>query len=149
MNIFKLRTLLRNSLVRIVQRIWNLSLRIYGTDIDKTVVVERNVSVDRWYPYGVHVGKYILLAAGVEIAAHILIVLNDKNKMEGEKLDTYIGKNCIIGTGVKIRVGVRIGDEVIVGTRSVVTKNVSSRCIVEGNPARVIRENIKLIGMKL
>ena len=38
--------------------------------------------------------------------------------------------------------GVTIGDEVIVGSGAVVTKNIPSNCIVAGNPARIIRENI-------
>ena len=40
--------------------------------------------------------------------------------------------------------GVHIGDEVIVGAGSVVTKNVPSNVIVAGNPARIIRENIHM-----
>ena len=34
--------------------------------------------------------------------------------------------------------GVTIGDSVIVGSGAVVTKNVSSGCIVAGNPATII-----------
>ena len=40
--------------------------------------------------------------------------------------------------------GITIGDEVIVGAGAVVTKNVPSNVIVAGNPARIIRENIKM-----
>jgi len=39
--------------------------------------------------------------------------------------------------------GVTIGDEVIVGSGAVVTKNVPSHTIVAGNPAHVIREGIR------
>jgi acetyltransferase-like isoleucine patch superfamily enzyme len=39
--------------------------------------------------------------------------------------------------------GIKIGDEVIVGSGSVVTKDIPSNCIVVGNPTRIIRENIK------
>ena len=38
--------------------------------------------------------------------------------------------------------GVRIGNEVVVGSGSIVTKDVPSNCIVAGNPARIIRSNI-------
>jgi acetyltransferase-like isoleucine patch superfamily enzyme len=41
-----------------------------------------------------------------------------------------------------IMCGVKIGDEVIVGGGSIVTKDVPSNCIVAGNPARIIRTNI-------
>ena len=37
---------------------------------------------------------------------------------------------------------VKIGDEVIVGAGAIVTKDVPSNCIVVGNPARVIKQNI-------
>ena len=40
--------------------------------------------------------------------------------------------------------GVHIGDNVIVGMGAVVTKDVPNNCIVAGNPARIIRENIKV-----
>lgn len=38
--------------------------------------------------------------------------------------------------------GVTIGDEVVVGSGAVVTKDVPSNCIVAGNPAKVIRQGI-------
>ena len=38
--------------------------------------------------------------------------------------------------------GVKIGDHVIVGSGSIVTHDVPSNCIVAGNPARIIKENI-------
>ena len=38
--------------------------------------------------------------------------------------------------------GVTIGDEVIVGSGAVVTKDVPSNCIVAGNPAKIIKEGI-------
>ena len=39
--------------------------------------------------------------------------------------------------------GIIIGDQVIVGSGAVVTKDVPSNCMVVGNPARVIKENIR------
>lgn len=39
--------------------------------------------------------------------------------------------------------GVRIGDEVIVGSGAIVTKDVPSNSIVAGNQARIIKEGIK------
>jgi len=149
MDKFELRTAIRNFLARIIQKYRNKRMRLYGADIHKSVVVERNVMVDRWNPFGVHVGEHTHLTSGVEILAHFVIVLDDKNNTDGVKVDTYIGKNCIIGIGSSIRSGVKIGDNVVVGQRSVVTRDVPSNCIVAGNPARIIKENIKIIGMRL
>jgi acetyltransferase-like isoleucine patch superfamily enzyme len=58
--------------------------------------------------------------------------------------NTYIGKNCFIGVGAMILPGVKIGDEVIVGASTVVTKDVSSNSIVVGNPGRVLSKKIQM-----
>lgn len=60
------------------------------------------------------------------------------------RTNTYIGKRCFIGANVIIMAGVTIADEVVVGSGSVVTKDIPSNCIAVGNPARVIKEKIKI-----
>ncbi len=54
----------------------------------------------------------------------------------------FIGDNVWIGYRALIMKGVTIGDGAIVAANSVVTKDVPPRCIVAGNPARIIRENV-------
>jgi acetyltransferase-like isoleucine patch superfamily enzyme len=49
-----------------------------------------------------------------------------------------IGKNCWLGAGSIILPGVSIGDGSIVGAGAVVVRDVPARCVVVGNPARVI-----------
>lgn len=56
--------------------------------------------------------------------------------------DTYIGDKCFVGANAIIMCGLKIGNEVVVGAGSVVTKDVPSNCIVVGNPARIIRTGI-------
>lgn len=58
------------------------------------------------------------------------------------KADTYVGDKCFIGSRSVILPGVHIGNEVVVGINSVVTKDIPDHCIVAGNPARIIRENV-------
>lgn len=53
-----------------------------------------------------------------------------------------IGHNVWIGTGSSVLSGVTIGDGAVVAAGSVVTSDVPGGCVVGGNPARVIRENI-------
>jgi len=50
----------------------------------------------------------------------------------------------LIGTRAIILPGVKIGDEVVVGSGSVVTKDIPSNCIVAGNPAKIIKYNIRV-----
>jgi acetyltransferase-like isoleucine patch superfamily enzyme len=55
------------------------------------------------------------------------------------KRDVEVGSNVWIGYGACILRGVRIGDNSIVGTNSVVTKDVPANAVVGGVPARVLR----------
>jgi acetyltransferase-like isoleucine patch superfamily enzyme len=55
------------------------------------------------------------------------------------KRDVEVGSNVWIGYGACILRGVRVGDNAIVGTHSVVTKDVPANAVVAGIPARVIR----------
>jgi acetyltransferase-like isoleucine patch superfamily enzyme len=55
------------------------------------------------------------------------------------KRDVEVGSNVWIGYGACILRGVRIGDNSIVGTNSVVTADVPANAVVGGVPAKVIR----------
>ena len=59
-------------------------------------------------------------------------------------IDTYIGDKCIIGGRAIILPGVKIGNEVCVGAGAVVTKDIPNNCMVVGNPAKIIRQNIRI-----
>jgi acetyltransferase-like isoleucine patch superfamily enzyme len=115
-------------------------LRLKGYDIHYLTIIEGSVILDKLYPRGIHIGKNTLVAGGVTILSH------DHCKRVGNNqpylIDTYIGKNCFIAVKSIILPGIKIGDGVIVGAGSVVTKDVPSNCIVAGNPAKIIRENI-------
>lgn len=53
-----------------------------------------------------------------------------------------IGNYVWICSNVQIMKGVTIGDGAIIASNSVVTNNVPSHCMVSGNPAQIIAENI-------
>lgn len=50
-----------------------------------------------------------------------------------------IGDNCWIGSDATIIGGVTLGDNVVVGAGSVVTKSFGDNVVIAGNPARVIK----------
>jgi len=55
------------------------------------------------------------------------------------KRDVEVGNNVWIGYGACILRGVSVGDNSVIGTNSVVTKDVPANAIVGGVPARIIR----------
>ena len=55
------------------------------------------------------------------------------------KRDVEVGTNVWIGYGACVLRGVRVGDNSIVGTNAVVTKDVPANAVVGGIPARVLR----------
>jgi acetyltransferase-like isoleucine patch superfamily enzyme len=55
------------------------------------------------------------------------------------KRDVHIGHNVWIGYGASFLRGVTVGDNAVVGTYAVVTKDVPANAVVAGVPARLIR----------
>jgi acetyltransferase-like isoleucine patch superfamily enzyme len=55
------------------------------------------------------------------------------------KRETIVGSNVWIGYGACILRGVQVGDNAVIGTSAVVTKDVPANAVVAGVPAKVIR----------
>lgn len=127
-------------LATIIRKLRVFKFRLKGYDIPYSAIIEGTVELDKLYPEGVHIGENTLVAGGSIILSH------DHCKRVGNNqpylVDTYIGKNCFIAVKSIILPGIKIGDGVIVGAGSVVTKDVPPNCIVAGNPAKIIRKNI-------
>ncbi len=56
------------------------------------------------------------------------------------KGEIVIGNNVWLGDKVTVLSGVHIGNNVIIGANSVVTKNIPSNCIAVGSPAKIIKK---------
>ena len=69
-------------------------------------------------------------------------ILDSNHKPQTYKKPIIIGNHVWIGASAIILKGVTIGDGAIIAAGSVVTKDIPSRCLVGGNPARIIKENI-------
>jgi acetyltransferase-like isoleucine patch superfamily enzyme len=72
--------------------------------------------------------------------------INEKNRLIGEqgyeKNNVIIGDDVWVGSNSVILPGVKIGRGVVVGAGSIVTKDISDYAVVMGNPAKVIRYRI-------
>jgi acetyltransferase-like isoleucine patch superfamily enzyme len=85
----------------------------------------------------------------VTIGSHSYItfktVIDSFDYSRNEHSPIKIGNNCFIGAGSVICPGVTVGDNCIVAAGAIVSSDVPSRTAVGGNPAKVIRENIKIV----
>ncbi|PQB04909.1 sugar O-acetyltransferase [Aureitalea marina] len=89
----------------------------------------------------VKMGDRVMLGPQVQIytATHPLKAKARSSGREFAKPIT-IGNDVWIGGNATICPGVNIGNGVVIGAGSVVTKNIPDNCFAAGNPARVIRE---------
>jgi acetyltransferase-like isoleucine patch superfamily enzyme len=96
------------------------------------------------------ISAYQHVAIGREcvIADRVMLIDFDHGSVEVDrpirlqgiyKRDVNVGHNVWIGYGACILRGVTVGDNAIVGTNSVVTKDVAANAVVGGVPARVLR----------
>ena len=89
----------------------------------------------------IYVGDYTMFGPNVTIATAGHPILPEL-RQQGYQYNApvHIGKNCWIGAGVIIVPGITIGDTVVIGAGSVVTKDLPDNVIAVGNPCKVLRE---------
>ncbi len=109
--------------------------KVYHMNISKSARISLGAYLDKTNPKGIYIDDESFVASGAMILTH--------DFCRSIHRDTKIGKKCFIGARAIIMPGIIIGDEVIVGSGAVVTKDVESHCIVVGNPARIVKEDVK------
>jgi acetyltransferase-like isoleucine patch superfamily enzyme len=92
--------------------------------------------------------RHVSIGRECVIADRVMLIDFDHGVVEVErpirlqgiyKRDVRVGHNVWIGYGACILRGVTVGDNAIIGTAAVVTKDVPPNAVVAGVPARVIR----------
>ncbi len=89
----------------------------------------------------IYVGDYTEFGPNVVIATAGHPILPElREQMYQYNAPVHIGRNCWLGAGVIVVPGVTIGDNVVIGAGSVVTKDIPSNVVAVGNPCKVLRE---------
>jgi acetyltransferase-like isoleucine patch superfamily enzyme len=109
----------------------------YRMDIAEGVGISLKANLDTTNPRGIHIGRDSYLAFGVTVLSHDMV--------RALHFDTYIGSKCFLGAHAIILPGIKIGDSCIIGSGSVVTRDVPSHTMVAGNPAKIIRSGIETV----
>lgn len=108
-----------------------------------------------WSAKKITIGSYVLLSHGVNIIDNISHPKNHRERMQDwdhirsigqrkensfdiKEKEIVIGDNVWIGFNSSVHRGVTIGKGAIIGSNTVVTKDIPEFAIVAGNPAQVI-----------
>ena len=89
----------------------------------------------------IYVGSHTLFGPNVVLATagHPMMPELRKHGIQ-YNMPIHIGENCWLGAGVIVVPGVTIGDNVVIGATSVVTKDIPSNSVAMGSPCRVVRQ---------
>lgn len=137
-----------------------VSCRLEAFPIDKKSIVlkfGKNVQINDYVHISaiknVYIGNNVLIASKVYISDHNHGRYSGDyqdnpnippNERELSSKSVYIDDNVWIGEFVSILHGVRIGKGSVIGSMSVVTKDIPEYSIAVGSPARVIKKYAKI-----
>ncbi len=107
----------------------------HGLIIGDRVNIDFN-SIDGLYPWLIELGSDILFSPGVKILAHDSSTQIPLGKAKVGRVK--IGNCVFIGLNSIVLCNTTIGDNVIIGAGSVVTRDVPSNSVYAGNPAKFI-----------
>ena len=118
-------------------------LSAYGVNEKARIVIGNNTYIgDRTE---IHAGKLVEIGNGCDISWDCNILDRDYHKLCSEEevlKPVKICDNVWIGCGATVLKGVTVGKGSVIAAGAVVTKDVPPGCLVAGNPAKVVRENI-------
>ena len=115
-----------------------------------TISIGNNVGFTWTVKVHAHEKGYLKIGNGCLIAKDTLITISDMHSIvdvaTGERVnppkDIEIGDNVWLAESVRVMKGVSIGNGSIIGTCSLVTKNIPAQCLALGVPASVQREGV-------
>lgn len=119
-------------------------------NIDRNAIIGKHVSLGDYSGIGKNsiISDYTTIGKWVMMGPECYIYTRNHNFLKTDKPMCYqgfkeyqpvvIGDDVWIGARVTILPGVRVGNGVVIGAGSVVTKDIEEYTIVAGNPAKVI-----------
>ena len=108
--------------------------------IGRQYYIGKGVKFDAVAPERITIDNHVHITSGCVLLTHYLDTTS--SGINWKYGDIYIGKDVFIGMNTIISKPCRIGDGVIIGAGSVVTKDIPANEIWGGNPARFIKKKV-------
>lgn len=107
----------------------------YGIAIPEYTDIGPGLFINRFG--GIYINGDAVIGSNVNIAQMTMIGQANRGKMAGSPI---IGDRVFIAVGSCLVGRVTVGDDVVVGTNSVVSRDVEPGCVVGGTPAKVLSQ---------
>lgn len=137
--------------VIVIYRIGNLLYRLHIPVLPKFFSLLNRFLFSVWLPSSAKIGKKFAIGYwGLGVVIHSNSIIGDRvqvcqnvtiGRNFGDKKVPVIGNDVYIGTGSVVFGEIEIGDNVIIGSNSLINKSIPSNCTAIGNPMKIIEEN--------
>jgi len=114
--------------------------KMRGVNIGNNVYIGYNVVFDRPHPELITIEDYAEIGDQCILSAHSRGSLTTRDAYPRTTAPIKIGRGVCINPGCIITQGVTIGENSIIGTGSVVSRDISPNCVALGFPVRVIKK---------
>jgi len=105
------------------------------------IIDVKSLKIDTTRPSLLTIGNHVRLNRNLTIITHdggFYVLKNKYNEFISQSGRVCIGNNVYFGRNCSVFKGVTIGDNVIIGNGSIITKDIPSNSVAVGTPARVV-----------